>query len=66
MKMYLGGAYTNFSRFRGGGYVTAPNSNFVWGGGGPGRGGTTGSKGQQIIFSLLTLGMVFSRSLGDF
>ena len=35
-KMYLEGAYTNFSRFRGGGYVTAANSNyrnFAWGGG---------------------------------
>ena len=38
-KMYLEGAYTNFSRFRGGGYVTAANSNyrnFAWGGGGGG------------------------------
>ena len=31
-----------------------------------GRGGTTGSKGQLISFSLLTSGMVFSGSLGDF
>ena len=39
--MYLGGAYTNFSRFRGGGgYVTAANSNFAGGGGGDGEPGS--------------------------